>query len=44
MGDFDLGKEAFIAFNLSLLKKTAIAFPATRDQLESLWNTTLDEE
>ncbi|MDM9583088.1 hypothetical protein [Nostoc sp. GT001] len=44
MDNLDLGKAAFIAFNLSLPKKQSAAFPATRDKLESLWNTTLEEE
>ncbi len=43
IGNSDLGKEAFIAFNLSLAKSGAIALPTTREEMEGVWNKCMDE-
>ncbi|PHJ59605.1 hypothetical protein VF14_09040 [Nostoc linckia z18] len=43
MSNFDLGKEAFIAFSLSLAKSGVITLPTTREELEGVWNKSMDE-
>lgn len=43
MGNFDLGKEAFITFNLSLAKSGVITLHTSREEMEGVWNKAIDE-
>ncbi|RCJ20123.1 hypothetical protein A6S26_05225 [Nostoc sp. ATCC 43529] len=41
--NFDLAKEAFIAFNLSLVKSGIISQATTREELEDVWIKSVNE-